>query len=161
MVQMPRSLELEMSGADFGDARLGKRLGKIVGRMEEAPDKSFPSMFDDTELEGAYRFFNNDEVTPERILEPHVTATLGRMASETVTLVAHDTSTMSFDPEGSRQGLGRVRSSGQAFFAHVSLAMSRNGSRKPLGGLALSHHSRTGEQRKRRTKAKNHAGKEQ
>lgn len=99
-----------MSGADFGDTRLGKRLGKIIEKMEEAPDKSFPSLFDDTGLEGAYRFFNNDRVTPERILEPHVTATLGRMANEVVTLVVHDTSTMSFDPMGSRRGLGRVRS---------------------------------------------------
>jgi hypothetical protein len=162
MVQMLRSSELvgEMSGADFGDARLGKRLGKIIERMEEAPDRSFPSLFDDTELEGAYRFFNNDGVTPERILEPHVTATLARMASETVTLVAHDTSTMSFDPEGSRQGLGRVRSAGQAFFAHVSLALCGDGSRMPLGVLALSHHIRKGKQKKKKTKAKNNADNE-
>ena len=131
-----------MSVADFGDARLSKRLGKIVDAVLAAPDQSFPSLLDDSALEGAYRFFNNDGVTPERILQPHVTATLARMAERPVALVVHDTSTMSFDPNGERRGLGRVRSTGQAFFAHVSIALSGDADRMPLGVLALSHHVR-------------------
>jgi hypothetical protein len=156
MVQAARSsgLAAEMSKGKFGDARLSKRLGRIVEAVLDGPDRSFPSLFDDAGLEGAYRFFNNDEVTPERILEPHVTATLARMAHQPVTLVVHDTSTMSFDPEGVRQGLGRVRSAGQAFFAHLSLALSGDGSRMPLGVLALSHRIRESDQKKK-TKAKN------
>jgi hypothetical protein len=156
MVQaaQPSGLAAEMSKGRFGDARLSKRLGRIVEAVLEGPDKSFPSLLDDTGLEGAYRFFNNDEVTPERILEPHVTATVARMVDQPVTLVVHDTSTMSFDPDGMRRGLGRVRSAGQAFFAHVSLALSGDGSRMPLGVLALSHRVREGDQ-KRKTKAKN------
>jgi hypothetical protein len=148
-----------MSGADFGDARLNKRLARIIEAVVKAPDKSFPALFDDTALEGAYRFFNNEQVTPGRILEPHVTATVARMAAEPVTLVVHDTSTMTFDPEGSRQGLGRVRSAGQAFFAHVSLALSGDGSRMPLGVLALSHHIRRGAPKKK-TQAKHNADNE-
>lgn len=148
-----------MSGAEFGDTRLSKRLGRIVETVQDAPDKSFPSLFDDSALEGAYRFFNNDEVTPERILEPHVTATVARMLDQPVTLVVHDTSTMSFAPEGMRRGLGRVRSAGQAFFAHLSLALSGDGNRMPLGVLALSHRIREGEQRKK-IKAKNNADNE-
>lgn len=153
-------LVAEMSGAEFGDARLSRRLGKIVEAVLEGPDKSFPSLFDDTGLEGAYRFFNNEEVTPERILEPHVTATLARMDDHSVTLVVHDTSTMSFDPDGMRRGLGRVRSSGQAFFAHLSLALSGDGDRMPLGVLALSHRIREGEPKKKKTKAKNNRANE-
>lgn len=153
------NLGREMGAADFGDARLSKRLAKIMSGLVEGPDKSFPSLFDDTALEGAYRFFNNDEVTPKRILSPHVQATIARMADETVALIAHDTSTMSFDPDGARRGLGRVRSAGQAFFAHVSLALSGDGSRMPLGVLALSTHIRAGEQKKK-TKPKNNADSE-
>jgi hypothetical protein len=143
-----------MSGAEFGDARLSRRLRKIVEAVQVAPDQSFPSLFDDGQLEGAYRFFNNETVTPEAILEPHVAATVARMATEPVALVVHDTSTMSFDPDGARRGLGRVRSEGQAFFAHVSLALSGDGSRMPLGVVALSHHVRRGEQKKKRLKTK-------
>jgi len=156
MVQaaQPPGLAVEMSKGKFGDARLSKRLGKIVEAVLEGPDRSFPSLFDDTGLEGAYRFFNNDQVTPERILAPHVAATVARMVDQPVTLVVHDTSTMSFDPDGMRQGLGRVRSAGQAFFAHLSLALSGDGSRMPLGVLALSHRIREGDQKKK-SKAKN------
>lgn len=153
-------LVAEMSDAEFGDSRLSKRLGKIVEAIVEAPDRSFPSLFGDTALEGAYRFFNNDAVTPERILEPHVSATLARMADRRVTLVVHDTSTMSFDPDGERQGLGRIRSAGQAFFAHVSLALSGDGDRMPLGVLALSHHIRKGAGRRKKVQAKNNADSE-
>lgn len=138
-----------MSGAKLGDARLSKRLSKIVDTMREGPDRSFPSMFDDTELEGAYRFFNNEEVTPARILEPHIEATMARMASERTSLVVHDTSTMSFNPDGARRGLARIRSAGQAFFAHVSIALSGDGSRMPLGAVALSTFIRKGKMKKK------------
>src|SRR3974377_2111657 len=132
-------LAVEMSGAEFGDARLSRRLRKIVDAVQAAPDRSFPSLFDDGQLEGAYRFFNNEAVTPEAILQPHVDATVARMGRERGALVVHATSTVSFDPDGSRRGLGRVRSTGQAFFAHISLALSGDGTRMPLGVLALSH----------------------
>lgn len=147
-------LAVEMSGAEFGDARLGRRLGKILEAVQGAPDRSFPSLFDDGQLEGAYRFFNNKAVTPQAILQPHVAATVARMASEPVALVVHDTTTMSFDPDGSRRGLGRVRSAGQAFFAHVSLALSGDGTRMPLGVVALSHHVRKGAEKRKKVKAK-------
>jgi hypothetical protein len=150
----PADLATEMSGAEFGDARLSRRLRKIVEAVQVAPDQSFPSLFDDGQLEGAYRFFNNEAVTPDAILQPHMTATVARMAAVSVALIVHDTSTMSFDPDGARRGLGRVRSAGQAFFAHVSLALSGDGSRLPLGIVGLSHHIRTGEQKKKRLKAK-------
>jgi hypothetical protein len=153
-------LVAEMSGAEFGDARLSKRLGRIVETVQEGPEKSFPSLFDDTGLEATYRFFNNDEVTPARILEPHVTATLARMADQPVALVVHDTSTMSFNSEGKRRGLGRAEGDGsQAFFAHLSLALSGDGSRMPLGVLAFSHRVRQGD-RKKKTEAKNNADNE-
>jgi hypothetical protein len=157
MVQKRRPVDLaaEMSGAEFGDARLSRRLGKIVETVQGAPDRSFPSLFDDGQLEGAYRFFNNEAVTPEGILQPHVAATVARMAAEPVALVVHDTSTMSFDPDGARRGLGRVRSAGQAFFAHVSLALSGDGTRMPLGVVALSHHVRKDAEKKKKLKTKN------
>jgi Transposase DNA-binding/Transposase DDE domain len=144
----------ELGGADFGDARLGKRLLMIAEAVALEPDRSFPSIFGDTALEGAYRFFNNEEVTPARILEPHIQATMARMATEAVALVVHDTSTMTFNPDGARKGLGRVRSTGQAYFAHVSLAISGDGSRTPLGALALSTHIRKGKQKTKKQKKK-------
>jgi hypothetical protein len=54
-------------------------------------------------------------------------------------LALHDTTTMSFRPDGQREGLGRVRSTGQAFFAHVTLAVTSD-TRTPLGVLAMRAH---------------------
>jgi Transposase DNA-binding/Transposase DDE domain len=147
--EVESGLELEMVGADFGDARLSSRLTKVISGLMAGPDRSFPSLFDDASLEGAYRFFNNDGVTPERILQPHIEATIARMAGESTSLIVHDTSTMSFDPSDAREGLGRVRSAGQAFFAHVSLALSGDGSRLPLGVVGLATHTRHGPKKKR------------
>jgi Transposase DNA-binding/Transposase DDE domain len=139
------ALAIEMNSGEFGDKRLSKRLPRLVEKLAQAPDKSFPALLNEAELEAAYRFFSNEDVTPERILEPHRQATLKRMQDEGIALVLHDTTTMAFDPDGAREGLGRIRKKGQAFFAHVSLAVSADGSRRPLGALGLKGFTRSGE----------------
>ena len=63
-------LSEELADADLGDVRLGRRLGLLVDRLAERPGESFPKALDDAELEAAYRFFGNDQVTPEAILAP-------------------------------------------------------------------------------------------
>jgi hypothetical protein len=128
----------ELGGASFGDARLGKRLPKIVAKMAEAPERSLPAIFNDAELEAAYRFFNNSAVTEAKILAPHVAATLARMGEDPLTLVVHDTTTVKFGGDAARDGLGHVTNGGQGFFAHTSLALSSDARRLPLGVLALS-----------------------
>jgi hypothetical protein len=138
-------LAQEMREAQFGDARLSKRLTKLVEKIAQAPDKSFPSLLTDAELEAAYRFFGNEDVTAEAILAPHARATLARMATTPVVLAVHDTTTLSFRADGQRQGLGRLRRSGQSFFAHFTLAVSGDGTRRPLGVLEMSTYVRKGE----------------
>ena len=134
---IPR-LAHEMAGADFGDARLSRRVGLMVEKIAQAPELSLPRLFDVAELEAAYRFFGNQAVTPEKILEPHVNGTVRRMRAAGDCLVVHDTSTFSFRPDGRRKGLGRLKTAGQGFFGHVSLAMTDDGTRTPLGVLDIS-----------------------
>ena len=138
-------LALEMGGAEFGDKRLSTRLVGLVERLAAAPASSFPALLNEAELEGAYRFFSNEEVNPDAILKPHVEATMRRLDQEKIGLVIHDTTTMQFDPNGARIGLGRNRTTGQVFFAHVSLAVTADGDRRPLGALDLSSFVRTDE----------------
>jgi hypothetical protein len=110
----------------------------MVEKIAQAPELSLPKLFDLAELEAAYRFFGNQAVTPEKILEPHVNGTLGRMREAGDCLVIHDTTTLSFRVDGKRKGLGRLMSAGQGFFSHVSLAMTDDGTRVPLGVLDIS-----------------------
>lgn len=127
----------ELAGASFEDARLARRLTLLAERLGASPSLSFPRCMSASELEAAYRFFANVNVTPELILSGHYESTRRRTADEPIVLVVHDSTTIAFDENGQRIGLGRLRSTGQAFFAHLSLVLADDGSRRPLGVAAL------------------------
>jgi hypothetical protein len=127
----------EFRGAEFNDFRLTQRLSTIAEAVSGAPDKSFPKVFGDgAALEAVYRFFGNEKVTPDRILGPHVRATLERCGTRRV-IVAHDTTVVSYRPEGKREGLGEHHDS-QQFRVHASLAVSAEHGREALGVLAAT-----------------------
>jgi hypothetical protein len=130
-------LSSELAGADLGDERLDRRLGKLVDRIAERPGDSFPKMLDEAELEAAYRFFGNERVTPEAILEPHFQGTSQRAQSHDQVVVVHDTTEFEFPGASPREGLGRLLRPGQGFFGHFALATTADGKRLPLGLLGL------------------------
>jgi hypothetical protein len=133
----------DFAGADFGDERLTKRLLRIVEGLAPKPGASLPDAAkDDTELEGTYRFLQNEKVTPEGILAPHYAATALRAHESGVVLCAHDTTEFSFSTE--RAGMGRINDGGRGFFAHIALAIRADEARSPLGVLGLSTHVRRG-----------------
>ena len=114
----------EFEGASLGDTRLTKRALAIVDRVGMAPDQSFPRLFgDDAELEGLYRFVNNERVEPDLLLAPHYRTTAQRAAEVKMLIVAHDTTGFSFGGEVHRDGLGRIKTGGQGFYGHVALAI--------------------------------------
>lgn len=123
--------------ANFADRRLAARLAKLTAKMAVDPSESFPKVLSDAELEAGYRFLGNHVVTPAGILSGHYDGMRAAAENEPTVLSVHDTTTCSFDPDGARRGLGRVRSAGQAFFAHVSLVLSDDGERRPIGVAAL------------------------
>lgn len=89
---MSVSLRSEVEGAEFGDARLSKRLVKIVDEFEGTPKLSIPAATTGrAEMEAAYRFCDNSKVTPDRILEPHRRATLERAQQCDTVLLVQDT----------------------------------------------------------------------
>jgi len=131
-------LSAELSEADLGDARLSKRLGLLTERLSQGPHESFPKSLDDAELEGAYRFFGNEQVTAEAILAPHFRQSARRASAFPRIIVPHDTTQFEFPGKSKREGLGRlIKPSAQGFFGHFSLALSADGERQPLGLLAL------------------------
>lgn len=132
------ALSSEFGDADLGDARLTRRLGGLADRIADKPGESFPKVFDDAELEAAYRFFGNEGVTPEAILAPHYRQSARRAAGLPRIIVAHDTTAFEFGGQTKRSGLGHlIRPLAQGFFGHFSLGMSADGDRIPLGLLAM------------------------
>src|SRR5271170_7545443 len=81
----------------FPDGRLRKRLSLMTGRLAVDPSRSFPEVFNDAELEGAYRFFGNRAVTPDLILSGHLDHTRRACDDEATVLVIHDSTTCDFD----------------------------------------------------------------
>src|SRR5258708_26297580 len=112
----------ETKGA-LRDPRLRRRLMKVTHTMAAAPAMSFPkAMRTEADLEATYRFLNNEAVTPEGILAPHVAATRARARDAATVIVAHDTTECSFSSE--REGLGRINDGGHGVFAHLALAVA-------------------------------------
>jgi hypothetical protein len=132
------AISVELSEVDLGDERLNRRLGLLADQLARRPGESFPNALDDAELEAAYRFFGNDRVTPEAILAPHFRQSALRAAKHERVLVVHDTTQFEFPGISKRQGLGRlIHAKAQGFFGHFSLGLSADGTRVPLGLLAL------------------------
>lgn len=138
--EVERGICGEFSGAELGDPRRQARLLVLAERMASKPDSSFPKAMSSAELEGSYRFFANPRVTAEAILAPHVRETLARLRQDAVTLVVHDSSTLSFNSEGYRDGLAPISDYKQQFVVHCSLAVRADGTRRPQGVLAASQH---------------------
>ncbi|MBM3773527.1 MAG: IS4 family transposase [Acidimicrobiia bacterium] len=139
----------DLQAAQFGDVRLTKRLLRLVAALAPDPAKSFPDATgSDAALEATYRFFQNEAVSPERILAPHVEGTLRRAEQAPIVVVSHDTTEFSFST--SREGLGRINDKGRGFFGHFALAVSADGQRHPLGVLGLHTFARLGPPRRER-----------
>jgi hypothetical protein len=135
----------EFEGAEFGDARLTRRLLRIAECVATAPAAGFPGLSSsDSELEGVYRFLGNERVTPVKILQPHLAKTVERVGERPV-LVLHDTTELGFGGQAKREGLGTISftAPGQGFFAHFALALAADGSREPLGVAGLQTFVRT------------------
>jgi hypothetical protein len=151
--QAGMSVSSEFEGAELGDARLNVRLSKVVQALEEKPSESFPNaMVKEAELEGFYRFIRNDKISLDNVLSPHIGCTTERVAIRDEVLIVHDTSEFRFSGQEHRDGLGGLGSAGQGFLGHVSLALAADGSREPLGILAVQTVIREGKSVTRRLK---------
>lgn len=97
----------ETSSADLGDERLNRRLELVLRRLADQPEKSIPGASRGwSETQAAYRFFNNEKVTAEKVLSPHREATLQRVRQHPVVLCVEDTSELDFTSRPKTEGLG-------------------------------------------------------
>ena len=139
------SVTHELAKAEFGDVRLSRRLEILSNILSSRPSDSFPDAAGSVAaLEATYRFLGNSKVTPERILAPHVEATIVRALSSDRVLVIHDTSELLFGGKSRREELGWTKKGNQGFLAHFSLALSREHIVRPLGVLNVEPFFRRG-----------------
>ena len=102
----------EFDGVDFGDLRLNRRLLKIATELGGCPTGSIPAAtLGRAEMEAAYRFFDNSNVTPADVLAPHREATLHRIRQCKMVVLAQDTTEMDLTrPAQQVEGAGPLTS---------------------------------------------------
>jgi hypothetical protein len=124
----------EFSKASFGDKRLSDRLTRVAKDLSEHPTMPINQASGDWHsTKGAYRFFDNEKVSPESILKPHYENTVNRMMHHKVVLSIQDTTSFNFTShEALKLGpIGKVGTNG--IMQHNTLAVSGDG--LPLGLL--------------------------
>ena len=151
-----RWIKTELGSAKLGDRRLDKRLAIIVEAFANLPQASIPqatSLWSKTKA--AYRFLNNQKVTPEKILQPHQQATQQRVGQKKVVLAVQDTTSLNYTHLPQTQGLGHIGTDprSRGIVLHTTLALTPE--RLPLGIIAQQSWTRPhyGSAKKRRKKS--------
>ena len=82
----------ELRQVQLGDARLNKRLVKVVGTLASHAASSVPEACDSwAETKGVYRLWDSPRVTPQAIRQAHVQSTVERSEGLGEVLVIQDT----------------------------------------------------------------------
>jgi hypothetical protein len=130
---------------EFGRVRLNRRLTQrllsIAHDFWGRPMANIPEACDSkSKAQGAYRFFSNDDVLFETLLQPHYAATEERISGldhGSVVLVPQDTTSLNYTAlQKSVDGLGPIGTTAdgaQGLHLHSSLAVTAQG--LPLGFL--------------------------
>lgn len=99
----------ELKQADLKDARLNKRLIRLVEDLSAQPTASIPQACGDwAGAKGAYRFWDSPRVTPEAIRQASQQSTVERMEAEETILAVQDTTDLDFTHHPAKQGVGPV-----------------------------------------------------
>lgn len=126
----------EMRTVDLKDTRLNYRLNEVLTQLSKHSAASIPAACGGhTEMTAAYRLFDNQNATLERILKPHSDATHDRIATQNTVLLAQDTTEIDVTrPTKQVHGAGPLAGpTRRGLFLHVLHAFTPNGT--PLGTL--------------------------
>jgi hypothetical protein len=136
----------EFAAIDFNDERLTKRLCKVAELVSDCPHVSLPAAAAGgrADLEGAYRFFNNSKVTPERILSTHQRTTIERINDSNTDLIVISQDTSKCDltrPNQQVAGAGYLGGNQKyGLYLHPLLASTLE--RLPLGIVGQQNYKR-------------------
>lgn len=149
--------ELEFSHVDLGDDRLNRRLVSLAQTLSEYPLNPINQACGDPhQAKAGYRFFSNERVTTQGILESHRRQTCHRMEGEPFIFLIEDTSFIDFTSHLKTEGLGKIgrylggKNNGKGLVMHTTLALNCQGI--PLGILDQQIWARAPKPKKFRSK---------
>lgn len=143
-------IDRELAGCPFADERLGKRFRKLIEQLGDGLGETIPLACQDwANTKAAYRFFANERVSEQVILEGHFQSTRERFAvTDGPVLVVHDTTEFSYQRQ-KLKGVGALYRYRQArsgdltlcgMLMHSSLVVTTEG--LPLGLAAVKFWTR-------------------
>jgi hypothetical protein len=134
----------EFATVKLKDGRLNHRCSELAMQLAMQPNGPINQACEDwADTKAAYRFFDNNKVTPERIRTPHHQRTVERMTQHTQVLAVQDTSFLNYTHHPQTKGLGAIGTKSQhqrGFGMHSTLAMTTQG--MPLGLLTQAFFTR-------------------
>jgi hypothetical protein len=99
----------EFAQIDLSDARLNCRCQKLADDLGQQPTAPINQACEDwADTKAAYRFFDNSEVTPEKVIDAHSQRTIERMRGHQVVLAIQDTTFLNYTHHPETQGLGEI-----------------------------------------------------
>lgn len=135
----------EFGQAPLPDRRLVKRLILMASDFAQHPTAPIPQACGCWgKTKAAYRFFDNETVQPQAILEAHQQATVQRLQGHAVILCVQDTTTLNYSTHPRSQGLGPIgnnRDKTVGLLLHTTLALTSTG--QPLGVLQAQSWARS------------------
>jgi hypothetical protein len=115
----------ELCGIELGDKRLNKRSKRVLEALAADPQASVNGACEGwSETLVAYRLFDNAAVTPERILAPHLAATLRRMREHPLVLIVQDTTELDYSTHPPQDAGYLNREQRRGLYEHVQLAIT-------------------------------------
>jgi hypothetical protein len=147
----------EFAGARLGDRRLERRLIEIAGAFAVRPTGAIPQACGSwAATKAAYRFFDHERTTMDRLLEPHRGATVERMRREPVVLLVQDTTSLNYAGRPDMQGIGPIGSwanGPRGLLLHNTMAFRPDGLALGLLDVQCWRRTRFGIKKQRQAKA--------
>lgn len=116
----------ELEGINLGDKRLNKRILEVLSAASKQPESSLNQMFHTRkEVQACYRFFSNDLVDENKIIQPHQSKTFERAGTYPVVLTLSDTTSLNYSTRKTLEDSGYISSNNaQGFFLHATIAVT-------------------------------------
>lgn len=118
-------MEDEMIFIDLGDRRLNKRCLSIIEKLGLAPGRTIPQAFQArSEIKATYNFFDNDLVSEDKILAPHLQKTIGRIEEYPVVLLVSDTTDINYTTKNAMVNKERLDNKQSGLWLHATIAVT-------------------------------------
>jgi hypothetical protein len=115
----------EMGFIDLGDCRLNRRGLSIIEGLGLAPGRTIPQAFQAwSEIKATYNFFNNDLVSPVKILAPHLEKTIERIQEYPIVLLASDTTDINYTTKSIMKNKERLDNKQSGIWLHATIAIT-------------------------------------